>query len=73
MKLSVVSILPHYSRTSNYYYAVIDFSIKLFLGEGFILICRVEMRRIITSKVIMQDLFLRISLTSSNTITCKTY
>ena len=50
IKLSVVSILLYYFRISKNYYIVINFLIELFLGEGFILICKAEMRILITKQ-----------------------
>ena len=48
IKLLEVSILLYYFRVGNYYHIVINFLIKLFLGEEFISTYKPEMKRLIT-------------------------
>ena len=47
---SVVAIFPYYFGVGDHHYIVIDFLIEKFLGEGFILIYKLEMQRLTTKQ-----------------------
>ena len=50
MQLYIVVMLLYYFGVGNHRYFVLDFYIEKFLGEGFILIYKPEMRRLTTKQ-----------------------
>ena len=46
-----LSIIPYYFEVGNYHYFIINFLIEIFLGEGFIPIVKVEIRRLTSTQL----------------------